>query len=432
MIGDLAGLAPGVVAEAVGGIGVTVAMGIFLSPAMMSVYTLYWLAQSYAQDIVAGWLRHSIIRYMPAEPGHLRRFAKGGAIITMATAVLFSIAGIGLATVFPETIQPLHYYLTVLALAGGMAFHIIQSFLRALFQNLAYSRGSAVLAMMKLALAIVLSIVMDDKVAAMLGAMSVSFTIAAVMQGLLLFRNAPTPGEAPLPNGNLLMTSLRYGAPMTASMFLLNFLRTGDRYLLAGFVNLDELGAYAYWVATGFQAGATIQSFIFMAMNPRLFQLYERDKDAGRKFMGTFSSFYLAISIPLFVIIGFLLPPVLAFAKIRIEYFGHAWLVFFGLYQAFIMGLAQIHGKNNEFEGTTGVYVTASGVGITAMAVAVLALAWRVGVLGGALGVALGFTVFFAVVAGKSRSWPSIRDVAIGFAGGLVTAALCLALRSLF
>lgn len=432
-MGDIAGLAPGVVAEAVGGIGVTVLAGIFLAPEMMSVYILYWLAQSYALDGASGWLRQSALRYLPANPGYFPAFARQGMATVLGTTLLFAVVGIALTSLFPGTIRGLYYYLTLCALAGGMAFHLLQSFMRAMFMNRAFSRGAIAVAVMKLVFASVLLVSMDDKVTAILGAMALSFVAASAMQGATLFTSAPArASSAPAEADGLLNKSLRYGVPLAISGFALNFLRTGDRYLLTGFVSMKDLGAYAYWVALGFQAGATLQSLIFMAANPRVFQLYERDQTAGKRFMGTFSTAYIMLAIPLFVVVGFAMPPVLSLAKIRAEYLDEAWLVFFGLYSAFIMGLAQIHGKNSEFEGTTGMYVKGSAIGIAVMAVAVAGLAGAMGVLGGAIASAFGFTVYFAVVAGMSGSWPSSRDVLLGIAGGALASAVCLGLRSFF
>jgi O-antigen/teichoic acid export membrane protein len=432
-MGDIAGLAPGVAAEAVGGIGVTVLAGIFLAPEMMSVYILYWLAQSYALDGASGWLRQSIIRYLPGNPGYFPAFARHGLALVLGTSLLLALAGAALTSFFPETAIGLYYYLTLCALAGGMAFHLLQSFARAMFMNRAFSRGAMALATMKLVFAAIFLSAMDDKVAAILGSMALSFIVASAMQGAALFMNTPArASSAPVEAEGLLNKSLRYGVPMAISGFSLNFLRTGDRYLLAGFVSMKDLGAYAYWVALGFQAGATLQSLIFMAANPRVFELYENDQSAGKRFMGTFSTAYIALAIPLFVIVGFVTPPVLSFAKIRAEYLDAAWLVFFGLYSAFMAGLAQIHGKNSEFEGTTGAYVKASAIGIAVMAVAVIWLAGAMGVLGGAVASAIGFTVYFAVVAHISRSWPSVRGVLLGIAGGALASVICLGLRSFF
>lgn len=432
-MGDLAKLAPGVAAEALGGIGMTVLAGIFLPPEMMSVYILYWLAQGYAMDLASGWLRQSVIRYLPANPGYFPAFARQGLALVAGTTIVFAASGAVFTTISPGTVNSLYYNLTLCALAGGMVFHLLQAFLRAMFMNTAFSRGGIALAVMKLVFAAFFMSAMDDKVSAILGALALSFIASSALQAVTFFMNAPERTASTLPTENgLLNKSLRYGIPMTISAFLLNFLRTGDRYLLAGFVSMKDLGAYAYWVALGFQAGATVQSFIFMAANPRIFQLYESDEKAGKRFMGTFSTAYIALAIPLFVIMGFAMPPVLSLAKIRAEYFNEAWLVFFGLYSAFIMGLAQIHGKNNEFEGKTGVYVKAAATGIAVMVVAVAGLAGPMGVMGGAIGALCGFTVYFIVVAAVSRSWPSVRDVCLGMAGGAFAVAVCLWLRSLF
>jgi O-antigen/teichoic acid export membrane protein len=432
-MGDLAKLAPGVAAEALGGIGVTVIAGIFLAPEMMSVYILYWLAQGYALDSASGWLRQSVIRYLPANPGYFPAFARQGLALVLASTIIFAVAGAVLTAFFPGTIHGLYYNLTLCALAGGMAFHLLQSFARAMFMNAAFSRGAIVLAMMKLGFAAFFMSALDDKVAAILGALALSFILSAALQGSALLMAAPQRAAPVSTGGNeLLNKSLRYGVPMALSAFLLNFLRTGDRYLLAGFVSMKDLGAYAYWVALGFQAGATVQSFIFMAVNPRVFQLYERDEEEGRQFMGTFSTAYIAAAAPLFVIMGFAMPPVLSLAKIRAEYFDGTWLVFLGLYSAFVMGLAQIHGKNNEFAGKAGVYVKGAVAGIAVMAAVVAGLAGALGVVGGAIGAVCGFTVYFVAVAAMSRSWPSVRDVLLGITGGALAAVLCLGIRSLF
>lgn len=433
IMGDIAGLAPGVAAEAVGGIGVTILAGIFLPPEMMSVYILYWLAQGYALDGASGWLRQSALRYLPANPGYFPAFARHGMVVVAGTTLLFASIGVALTTFFPGTVRGLYYYLTLCALAGGMAFHLLQSYMRAMFMNRDFSRGAIALAVMKLAFSALLLLAMDDKVAAILGALALSFVAASAMQGVAFFTSAPArASSAPAEADGLLNKSLRYGIPLAVSGFALNFLRTGDRYLLAGFVSMKDLGAYAYWVALGFQAGATLQSLIFMAANPRVFELYEKDQSAGKRFMGTFSTAYIAMAIPLFVIVGFVMPPVLSFAKIRAEYLDAAWLVFFGLYSAFVMGLAQIHGKNSEFEGTTGMYAKGSAIGIAVMSVAVAGLAGWMGIVGGAVASAIGFTAYFAVVAAMSGSWPSTRDVLSGVAGGVVTSAVCLGLRSFF
>lgn len=403
LIADGLRLLPGLAAQLAGGIGVTLLLGIYLTPQMLGVYTLYWITQSYLSTAASGWLRNAVIRYLSAERSLLVPYLR----VTGRTAVLvIAVVGLGGLVAALVAVPPLDVWSIVWtgALVVGITlFATFQAVLRGLFEQRRFSASATLLALLKLALLAAALHWLAPTARNALAALALSHPLVLALQWerIRRFRGEALAASAREPSGDtdLWSRSLKFGLPLIVSSLVLGLLQTGDRYLLAGLVPLDALGIYAFWMTMAIRLGQALQQVLFATLNPRLFQLYGSDPQRARTFLRAFAGSYAMLAAPALILAGCWLPPILLWFGVKLAYASGAPLIFFGVAMAFLLGLGQLHGKPMEFRGHTLPYVVASVAALAVMATGVLLAAPRFGLYGAAAATTAGHVVYAAMVA---------------------------------
>lgn len=424
VLSDAVRLAPGFIAQLVSGFGLTLILGIYLSPQALAVYTLYWVGQSYLSTVSVGWLQSAVIRYLSGEPGLLAPYLR----ITGRTALLLIgvlvLAGLGLTLFGVPPLDGWSILWTAALVIGTAAFMTFQCMLRGLFQQQRFSGSAMALALSKLGLLMAMLHVFGPTARNALAALALSYPLVVLLQWERIrhFRGEP-PGAAavqPSADTELWSRSLSYGLPLTFSVLALSVLQTGDRYLLAGLRPLEVVGIYAFWMSIAFRTGTGVQQMLFLALNPRLFQLHEDDPARARRIVDRVTGSYSLLMAPAFVVAGCWLPPLLLWFGVKTQYASGGPLVFFGMAVVFLLGQAQIYAKPLEFRGKTLPFIAAALAGVAVMVVGVLLAAPRFGLYGAASATTAGYFTYAVIVAVLGRTPVRTRALAVGLAIALV------------
>ena len=412
LVGDIIRLTPGLMAQLVDGFVVNTVLGVYLPPQAMGLYTLFWLTQAYVADFVTGWLRTAIIRFLPENPYHLRRFIRFAFITILVVGALGTLVAVVLAMGQADKFRWAHLAWTVAIFCGLSFFLTFQCALRGLFEQSHFSASAVLLVLTKVLLLLVFLPNATDRVATALMAMALSYVPPLIWQWKRLrqmdkqraSRDVEKSGDGPL-----LRRSLVYGMPLTVSLFIINWLQTGDRYLLATLVDLKELGIYTFWMGIGLQM--KVYRIIFTALGPRLFQMNQADPARAKHYVQRLIGVYMLIAAPLLTALGLLLPPILVWLKINPQYAPASHLVFYGMGIAFFLGLVQLCGKEREFAEKTAVFMQAAVPSVLVMVAGVYVLTPLVGLDGAAIATLAGFGLHFFIVAFAARTWPTLADV---------------------
>jgi O-antigen/teichoic acid export membrane protein len=423
LAGDALKLAPGLLTQLLGGFGISILLGRYLAPEEMGIYTLFWLAQAYAVTLFTGWLQNASIRFLPENKACLSQFVK----LSLKTVVITGVIGIVGALVFMPFWQGLikssYVFVSIAIFSFSSLFSIFQCQFRGLFVQKEFSISAVFLVTAKIALLIAVLPPSKDPVYAALMVMAVSYLPVLVYHGMLLRRyldDLGSEGQQTYHDSSLFRRSFSYGMPLTLSLFVISLLQTGDRYLLSSIVTLEQVGIYAFWMTIGLQLGQGLYRIIFMAVNPRLFQVYSKDRGRAAHYVHKLIGLYLLVAVPLFTVLGCVLPPALGWMKINPDYAPASHLIFFGLAMALLLGLAQLSGKQREFAAKTNVFVYAALTGVAIMAAGVYVMTPVAGLEGAASASLAGFVGYFAIIASASKGWPALREVFIAVSGSIM------------
>jgi O-antigen/teichoic acid export membrane protein len=378
----------------------------------MGLYTLFWLAQVYAASISVGWLQNAVVRFLPENHTYQTQFMRFSFISVLIVGALSGFITIALGIGWGEKFQWAHLVWTVAILCCASLFSVFQNMLRGLFEQTQFSTSAVMLVATKIVLLFVLLPRAQDRVMTALMAMALSHPPVLFWQWSKLQNLRPQDSQTITKGfeGSLLRRSIIYGMPLTLSLFIITILQTGDRYILATLVSLKDVGIYAFWMTIGLQLGRGLYGFIFITINPRLFQLYRSDSYRAKRYVHRLTGLYVIIAAPLLTVFGLLLPPTLSWLKINPQYNPESHLIFYGVGMAFCLGLAQLCGKHFEFSGKTMAFVFASVIGVLVMVAGVFTLTPLWGIKGAAMSSCAGFTVYFVSIASMSGTWPKISD----------------------
>jgi O-antigen/teichoic acid export membrane protein len=414
LFGDAVRVIPGILAQLLGGFGISIILGRYFEPASMAIYTLYWLGQNYAMIFLSGWLQNAAIRYLPNSVTYLGGYLKLHLIVLSVAFLLGISVSLLLSAALGDVYQLKHLLITTFLLCGTISCFVFQSIFRGIFDQIWFSLSAFIVVFVQIGLLLLLLPMSQDKVTMALGSMAAGFLVVDIgLWRMLIRKSARLDMSERLENElkNLFKVSFQYGMPLTISLFIITFLQTGDRYLLACLVDLKLLGIYAFWMTIGMQVGRGLYGIIFAVINPRLFQSHKSDPEKARQYVKKMISLYTVILPPLLIIFGLMLPWLLALLKVKQEYCSESFLIFFGIGMAFCLGLAQLCGKHFEFSEKTMVFVLASVIGALVMVVGVFALTPVWGIKGSALSSCAGFVAYLVSVAVMARTWPKFLDI---------------------
>lgn len=134
---------------------------------------------------------------------------------------------------------------------------------------------------------------------------------------------------------------------------------TLDRILIGNYFSTEEVGAYAFWMAIGLGGGRALFQFIFMAFNPRIFQLYDNNKKGMRQ-LRKIILLYICIFPVILTLCAFLVPPSLAVLSLGAGYLKYQEVFSFSMGVVFFLGLTQLLVKPLEFEKKTFLIIIAA------------------------------------------------------------------------
>ncbi len=414
LLSDVFRLAPGQLAQVIGGVGVTIILGKYLSPEELIIYTLYFLTQNYIVNLSAGWLTNSAVRFLPERPELLRSLIN----ITIVEAICLigfgSIISLFASSFFSQYINSAYTLLTVLLASEAFVFSVFQCSLRGMFDQKWFSWSSVIFVISKLSLLAIFLPNSADPILLVLILTVLSYMPVLLIQWIIL-RNKYRDIRNITINyyKSFFQESIKYSLPLTISLLLINFLQTGDRYVLSAILERNDVGVYTFWSGIGIQLNMALYRFISMALNPRLFQLYFKAPDFAIKYVRDISNSYLLIGGPIIVVVGIIIQFGIKIFGIKLEYIGDSYLIYYGIVVAYFMGLTQLTGIIKHFEKMTGIFITASVVSIIVMISVTYICATIFELPGAGLGTLFAIFTYYFMVTYSSKSWPSILDFII-------------------
>lgn len=397
--------------------------GIYMPPEALGLLALYIVTQDQTRSLATGWLQNAAIRFLPDDQAYLSRFLSFAiAVIVLTSLVGLSVAILLKITVFHanESFKWFYLLLTVVVFIESSLFVVFQSFLRGIFEHMRFSAAAIIQDVARLVFLILLLPHVQDSVAAVLNALIISYLPAVYWQAGKL-RSTISVAEIKqrsFSKDSLLIRSIKYGVPLSVSLFFLNLSLMGDRYLLAKLFSLKQLGIYAFWMGIGLQVVQGMNRLFFMAVNPRLFQVNSMNSAKAIHYVRIFSGYYVLLGLPAIILLGNLLQPVLILLKIKSEYATGAHLIYFGMGMAFFLALGQLVGKKREFSIQMTVFIYAAIAALLVMVIGILILSQLVGLYGAAIAVLLGSASYFVVIAMIARNWPPFSHAFIGCLAG--------------
>ena len=152
VVSDAVRLAPGFLAQILGGFGITLILGIYLSPEAMGLYSLFWIAQAYLATFGSGWLQNAAIRYLPENVNRTGFFLKTSLLLTLLLALLSLLLAPLLVWLFSPVLSGENVLWTVVIFLGAALFSLFQGILRGAFQQHHFSISALLLALSKIGL----------------------------------------------------------------------------------------------------------------------------------------------------------------------------------------------------------------------------------------------------------------------------------------
>ncbi len=411
---DIYKLAPGQLAQILCGFGFSILLGKYMQPEALGVYTLFFIAQSYIVSLSSGWLTSAAVRFLPEKPNLLNTLLH----ICVVQSLLLGILGIATVTLLtkyiPDLINAKYAYCTAFIVSLSMMFSVFQCLLRGMFEQKWFSWCAVLLATTKIVFLVTLLPKSEDPVLTALIVYGISHVPVLIFQiiKLMLMEKQPTKNIQCI---HIFKRALKYGMPLTISLFLISFLQSGDRYILVEHLNIKDIGIYAFWAGIGVQLTHALYSFVSMALNPRLFQLYNSNQSHAISYVKRLSGVYLLIGGPILVMISLLVQYGMGWIGVKNEYINGSYLLNYGIVAAFLTGLTNMAGMIRHFQERTGIFVFASCISILVMASGVFVIVPLLGLPGAGIGTSIGFITYYAIVSFSCKNWPPIFDLLVCF-----------------
>jgi O-antigen/teichoic acid export membrane protein len=430
VIEDFFYLVPGISARLLQGFALNIILAIYLSPLEMGTYTLFWIGQVYLNSLLSGWLSNSSVRFLPENNGEafyvLRLVINYGSVVLIFGAIVLF---------FTKALIPSKYYIYFIAifavLLSRSLFFIFQSIMRGLFMLTYFSIFNIISPILMISLLLLFLSKFTDLVFGALLIITLSYLPLCIWQYLILYKAINTKhNEVGVPKkAKIRFKYLKYGIPLSLAFLLLNVLFSADRYILVYFFDLATIGIYAFWMSMGLQIVRGCYNVFLFVLNPRIYELHGKDAMQAKYFVKIITKWYVLLALPLLVLLGYALPHIFLWLKVKESYFIYPELIFPGLISGFLLGLAQLCGKGLEFRQTTSYYLYASGAGVISMVafLFIFLAICKLGIFAAALASTLGMAVYLIVIIICAWEPPPIKSLAISTSVSLV---LFLVMRS--
>jgi O-antigen/teichoic acid export membrane protein len=430
VVKDFFYLVPGISARLLQGFVLNIILAIYLSPMEMGTYTLFWIGQVYLNSFLSGWLSNSSIRFLPEGNG------EAFYVLQLVVNYFFVILIFGaIILLIIEYLIPSNYYnyfvVTFAVLLMSSLFFMFQSIIRGLFMLTYFSIFNIISPILMISSLIFFLNKFIDQVFGVLLIIALSYLPLCISQYLLLYKVVKPQNNVVVSQkkGKICFKYLKYGIPLSLTYLLLNCLFSADRYILVYFFKLATIGIYAFWMSMGLQIVRGCYNVFLFVLNPRIYELHGKDAMQAKYFVKIITEWYILLALPLLVLLGYALPHIFLWLKVKESYFTASELIFPGLISGFLLGLAQLCGKGLEFRQTTSYYLYASGAGVISMvALMFIFLAiCKLGIFAAALASTLGMAVYLIVIIICVWEPPPIKSLAISTSVSLV---LFLVMRS--
>ena len=423
---DIIRLSPAMLCQFAGQFGTKMIWGIYVPPEAFAILALFFVIQNHSRAFITGWIQNAAIRFLPDNTDLLPKFFRFSFVTIMVAGLVGLIASLLVYAWFfqkNENLKFVYFFLAVMLFVVSAFFNVIQTFLRGRFETKLFTKSFIISEGVKILLLIILLKNSEDHISMVLLALTISYIPGLSMQlgafrKEIRLRSVITLKPDICMNDPLLIRSIKYGFPLSLSLFLLNLSLTGDRYLLVNLVSLKSLGIYVFWMGIGMQIVQGFNRVLFMALGPRLFQVNNTNTSLAQYYVQQCTSFYILLGFPLIILLGTFVKPVFDLIQINPGYAPGAHLIYYSMGSGFFLGLAQLSGKKREFAEKTWSFVNASLTAIAVMAVALILLTHHAGLTGAASAVLLGSVIYFTIIASVSRSWPRFGHCCIGIAIG--------------
>jgi O-antigen/teichoic acid export membrane protein len=411
--GDLIRILPGFLAQILSGFGVSLLIGRYISPEVNGQYTLILLAVGYAISLLTGWIQNAIVRFVPENKAWYKSYFNFLFLLVVVSTLLVALFGIASRGYLDFELANTDLVISVGLFALMASYQSFQSLLRGSFKTGVYGIALMLLAILKVALLVLLVQFFTDELRAMLFTMVLAYSITLFFQSWNIIKKRRDFGPVhSFQDGqiqHIIQKSFEYGFPLSISLFILSLLQSGERWVVAGLVSPAEFGVYTFWMALGLQFGRTLYRVMFIAMNPRLFELLQSSPQRALAYVKRIMMAYVVLLLPALAGIAVVLPSLLSWVGVKTVYLQSAGILVFPLAAAFFMGLAQLAGKPIEFSNRTTIITWASVIACAILFGLVYVLTPNYGLIGAGISSLAAFIGYFGVIAAKAKNWPPLK-----------------------
>lgn len=298
------------IARGVPGVLAFLAIPVFtrlLEPGEYALYALAMTSIGTANSLVFEWIRWSIVRCLPVDPGARRSFVS--TVVTLWLGLAAAVVVVAASALAVPTVRPLAEVLVVavaVLLAQSM-FEIVTELLRADLRPWHFMVLHLIRAVAFVGLGYVL-LRLGFGWTGPLIAVAVGMTIA----GASAVRGRRLRARVRLDRGRA-AEMFRYGAPISITVALAGLIFLTDRLLVALLLGNDAAGVYSVAFDFTTQTVTLVMVAVSMAAFPiAVRELETRGDDAARRPMATNAALLLAIGVPASIGVGVLAPGVAA------------------------------------------------------------------------------------------------------------------------
>jgi len=272
-------------------------------------YALVVATAMFVSVFLSGWLRQSIMRYLPRVDGRVEfdafvdRLSAALLALSLASLVLFLAAGWFIDRHWPDYRQ---FVLPTIGLVlTEMAFLTYGAVLQASLRSRAFATYKIVWTTLRLALALAFVLWVDRHPAGIItGAFVANALVVVPMAGQLgVWRRFASVLRSF--DGRFVRILANYGLPMVGWMVGGQILALSDRFVLSAFRGSGEVGIYSAnygLVSMGF---GLITGPVLTACYPLIMKAWEKgDRERVPALITQFSRYYVLAVIPIITLIG--------------------------------------------------------------------------------------------------------------------------------
>jgi O-antigen/teichoic acid export membrane protein len=362
LVSDSLWYAVGKALPAVAGVAVVLVASRVFDTAEFGRYSLVLATSVLLGSIGYGWLRQSILRYLPRYQGAPTIAARLGEMhaLSLATTVAVGLGALPILLSQGYSV-PLVAVGSLLTLAF-VGFRHVGTLLQADLESRRYVAVTSLQAVIQLLLLALLLIPGLRTVESLIILTAVSYLLATVL-ALRMTRAEVLRLRVRWPAWEVTRSYLAYGLPMAGWFFMSQVLNVGDQYVIQWARGADELGIYSAGYTIANKTFAVLTMPVLLAMHPLIMKVWEETRsqaETGELLSGA-AKLYSIGTLPLiayFVVAS----DVIVRVALGQEFWAGAavmWIVSVGFW---FSGIAQYAHKGLELVHRTGTMLAAATV----------------------------------------------------------------------